>query len=287
VSSPGRDEKGITADSAENVAPAAYAAGVRPEDSGSEDTGSVGSVKISELWGGADSSAGDTSGTYAQTYDRFSEEPTAAVAEPVSVGDVYASPVQQELHIDLLHVMGSVFGAYIAAVDDDSFYLIDWHAAHERVNFERLMTEYHSATKVSQEMLTPEILHVPASARSGATAWADWLATAGYAAEVFGDDSIIIRAVPAFLGMDEALRYAGDIIESGGKTPPDNDKAIERLISKACRSSVKANSNIKTDEANALLRSLAACANPYTCPHGRPVFIRYTKRDLEKLFKRT
>jgi DNA mismatch repair protein MutL len=82
------------------------------------------------------------------------------------------------------------------------------------------------------------------------------------------------------------MRYAADLMEEGGKAPPDNDRAVARLIARACRSSVKANSSIRTDEAVALLKSLVACANPYACPHGRPVFIRYTRRQLEKLFKR-
>jgi DNA mismatch repair protein MutL len=103
---------------------------------------------------------------------------------------------------------------------------------------------------------------------------------------VFGDGSLIIKSAPGFLGMEEAIRYAADMIESGGKTPPDNDRAVERLISRACRSSVKANAVIKDGEAEALMRDLARCDNPYTCPHGRPVFIKYTKSRLEKLFKR-
>jgi DNA mismatch repair protein MutL len=148
------------------------------------------------------------------------------------------------------------------------------------------MAAYRSSEKLKQEILTPQVMRISAVARPGAAAWARWLHDAGFTAEVFGDGSLIIRAVPAFLNMGEALRYASDMIEAGGKTPPDNDKAVERLISKACRSSVKANSDIKMDEAKALLKSLAACENPYTCPHGRPVFIKYTKRDLEKLFKR-
>jgi DNA mismatch repair protein MutL len=206
------------------------------------------------------------------------------VREPVGDGDAY--PVQQEFRIDNLNVLGAVFGSYIVATGDDNLYLIDWHAAHERVNFERLMEEYRSGETLSQEMLTPQILRLPAAAKARASEWAAWLASAGFAAEVFGDGSLIVKSAPAFLGMDEAMRYAGDMIDAGGKTPPDNDKAVERIISRACRGSVKANSAIKLDEADALIRDLAACANPYTCPHGRPVFIKYSRRQLEKLFKR-
>ncbi|MDR1495458.1 MAG: hypothetical protein LBS67_00855, partial [Clostridiales Family XIII bacterium] len=196
-------------------------------------------------------------------------------------------PVQQEFRIDFLRVLGDAFGSYLVATDDDSLSIVDWHAAHERVNYERFLEEYRSDEKLVQEMLTPAVLRVPAAAKPYSEEWAAWLTKAGFSADIFGDGSLIIKSAPAFLSAEEAVRYAADVVEAGGKAPPDNDRAIERLIARACRSSVKANSRIRPEEASALLKSLANCANPYTCPHGRPVFIRYTRRQLEKLFKRT
>jgi DNA mismatch repair protein MutL len=253
-------------------------------------------VKLADLWGGGD---GEISlpGTQGERrgFDASEEMylPDAAgrgetranmIGEPVAPGDIYS--VQQEFRIGFLHVLGDVFGSYIVAADDDSLYLIDWHAAHERVNYERFMTEYRTGETLSQEMLTPQVLRLPTAAKLRAEEWAAWLTNAGFSAELFGDASLIVKSAPAFLSIGEAMRYAADLIEEGGKAPPDNDKAVARLISRACRSSVKANSSIKREEADALLRSLSACANPYTCPHGRPVFLRYTRRQLEKLFKR-
>jgi DNA mismatch repair protein MutL len=262
------------------------AAGVENGVGGGEED-RAGVVKISGLWNDdGDASGGGGRGPDGNAASGYASdtEPTGTVREPAEEGGAY--PVQQELRIDNLSVLGSVFGSYIVASGDDNLYIIDWHAAHERVNFERLMETYHSAEKLCQEMLTPQILRLPAAAKARAAEWAVWLLNAGFVSEVFGEGSLIIKSTPAFLGMDEAIRYAGDMIDAGGKTPPDNDKAVERIISRACRSSVKANSVIKTDEAYALIRDLAACANPYTCPHGRPVFIKYSRRQLEKLFKR-
>jgi DNA mismatch repair protein MutL len=196
------------------------------------------------------------------------------------------APNQQEFRIDYLQVLGTVFGAYIAAVDEDSFYLVDLHAAHERVNYERFMSAYRSGERLTQTMLAPEVVRLPASARAHTEEWAALLSEVGFDAELFGDGSLVVKSVPAFMGADEAMRFAGDIIESGGGSVPDNDRAVERLISRACRASVKANTKLADEEARALLASLAGCANPYTCPHGRPVFIRYTKYELERLFKR-
>ncbi|MDR1293141.1 MAG: DNA mismatch repair endonuclease MutL [Clostridiales Family XIII bacterium] len=252
-------------------------------DAAEEDRAGI--VKISGLWG-SEGGAGAVGGLAAYGPESYESDaaPTGEVREPAGEGRAYS--VQQEVRIDSLGVLGAVFGSYIVATDDDNLYIIDWHAAHERVNFERFMAAYRSREKLSQELLTPQILRLPAVAKARATEWAAWLAGAGFTAEIFGDGSLIIKSAPAFLGMDEALRYAGDMIEAGGKTPPDDDKAVARIISRACRSSVKANSAIKTDEANALIRDLALCENPYTCPHGRPVFIKYSRRQLEKLFKR-
>jgi DNA mismatch repair protein MutL len=253
--------------------------------SGAEDHAGV--VKISGLWNGdSEPHGGETRTADAAPAAGYESdaEPAGTVREPA--GGEGAYNVQQEFRIDSLNVLGSVFGSYIIASDDDNLYLIDWHAAHERVNYERLMEVYRSGEKLSQEMLTPQILRLPAAAKARAPEWAVWLSGAGFDAEVFGDGSLIVKSAPAFLGMDEAMRYAADMIDSGGKTPPDNDKAVERIITRACRGSVKANSVIRTDEAKALIGYLAVCANPYTCPHGRPVFIKYSRRQLEKLFKR-
>jgi DNA mismatch repair protein MutL len=194
--------------------------------------------------------------------------------------------VQREIRIEYLAYIGSVFGSYIVASDDEHLYLVDWHAAHERVNFEKLLEQYRADEKLRQSLLAPEVISIPAAARPYTEKWAKWLTDAGFEAEIFGGGSLIIKAVPAFLSAGEALRYVNDLIESAGKNPPDNDRAVERLISRACRSSVMANANIRKEDATALLKSLSKCKNPYTCPHGRPVFIKYTKHDLEKLFKR-
>ncbi|MDR0519331.1 MAG: DNA mismatch repair endonuclease MutL [Clostridiales Family XIII bacterium] len=206
--------------------------------------------------------------------------------KPLGARQNGGAPNQQEFRIDYLQVLGTVFGAYIAAADEDSFYLVDLHAAHERVNYELFMSAYRSGEKLSQTMLAPEVVRLPASARAHTEEWAALLSEVGFDAEIFGDGSLVVKSVPAFLGADEAMRFLGDIIESGGGSVPDNDRAVERLISRACRASVKANTKLLGEEARALLTSLASCANPYTCPHGRPVFLRYTKYELERLFKR-
>jgi DNA mismatch repair protein MutL len=243
-------------------------------------------VKISDLWAeGGDAVRPASYIPDVSSESGLGEAGGGEVREPEVSSDAYSA--QLEFRIDFIRVLGDIFGSYIVAADDDNLYLVDWHAAHERVNFERFLAEYRSGEKLVQEMLTPQVLRVPAAARARSEEWAAWLTDAGFGAEVFGDGSLIIKSAPAFLDLDEAVRYAVDMIESGGKTPPDNDRAVERLIARACRSSVKANSPIRQDEAEALLKSLAGCRNPYTCPHGRPVFIRYTRRQLEKLFKRT
>ncbi|MDR1953403.1 MAG: DNA mismatch repair endonuclease MutL [Clostridiales Family XIII bacterium] len=211
-------------------------------------------------------------------------EKTGAETRPNA--PIPVTPMQHEMNIDSLQVFGSVFATYLLATDADSFYIVDQHAAHERVNYERFLNQYRSADKLIQQILTPAVCKLPAAAKSSVDSWAAWLTGLGFETELFGDNTVIVKTFPAFLPYTEAEIFLRDIIENAAAEPPDNDKAIERLISRACKQSVKANDTLKNDEIAMLLRDLSRCANPYTCPHGRPVFIRMGKRDLERMFKR-
>ncbi|MDR2157396.1 MAG: DNA mismatch repair endonuclease MutL [Clostridiales Family XIII bacterium] len=194
--------------------------------------------------------------------------------------------VQSEMDIAHLRVFGSVFATYLLAADDDSFYIIDQHAAHERVNYERFLAQRRDADKLIQQLLTPLVCRLPAAAKAAVDDWAQWLSDLGFEAALFGENALIVKTFPAFLPYAEAEVFLRDIIDNAADAPPDNGKALERLISRACRQAVKGNDVLKDDEISRLLGDLARCGNPFTCPHGRPVFIRMSRRDLEKLFKR-
>jgi DNA mismatch repair protein MutL len=172
-------------------------------------------------------------------------------------------------------------------MDGDSVYFIDQHAAHERILYEQFLRQYHGREKFTQQLLTPLIVELPASLRVDPEDSLAVFAAIGYEIEEFGPNAWSVRAVPAFLSLSEAEAFLSHMMEHMEDTAtPENRAAVERLISAACKSAVKAGDNLADAEIVRLFADLDACENPYSCPHGRPVFIRMTKRDIEKMFKR-
>ena len=193
---------------------------------------------------------------------------------------------QSQFEIEYLRVLGAVFSTYLVASDDECLYIVDQHAAHERINYERFLASWRGRENVVQELLAPYILDIPAVAIPTMDEWTVWLSRLGFEAAVFGERSIVVKTFPAFLAFPEAEGFLRDIIDSANGAPPENDRALNRLISNACRKSIRGGDHLDASEIKALLKELVACDNPYTCPHGRPVFIKLSESDLERLFKR-
>jgi DNA mismatch repair protein MutL len=193
---------------------------------------------------------------------------------------------QSKFEIEYLNALGSVFGAYLVATDDECLYIVDQHAAHERVNYERFLASWRGREAIVQELLTPYMLDIPAAAVPTMDEWSVWLCRFGFEAAVFGERTIVVKTFPAFLAFPEAEDFLRDVIDNAGGSPPENDRALNRLISNACRKSIRSGDHLDATEIKALFKALAACENPYTCPHGRPVFIKLSEGDLERLFKR-
>lgn len=194
-----------------------------------------------------------------------------------------------------LEVLGQVAATYIVARDATALYLIDQHAAHERVYYERYLEEVGRGTVASQLLTHPMPCQLsPAEA----ALWAEHgatLAWLGFQTEPFGDDTVLLRSVPYLLAGTAGLGLLQDLLAAAGGSggpafPGAGDLLsddVERLIRFACKAAVKAHDPLDRAEMEALLAQLAAAANPYTCPHGRPTLIRLTVSDLEKQFRRT
>lgn len=204
------------------------------------------------------------------------------VAEPKT------SKYKAGMDIDIkgLRVLDSIFATYILATDDDNLYIIDQHAAHERINYELFLNQFYSSDKLSQQILEPIVINVSAASMNNMDNWIILVNKLGYESEIFGDKAIIIKAVPAFLELAEAENMAKDIMDNMGNVEPENNYAIEKLIQRSCKASVKANDLLKPAEIKTLLDDLSKCDNPFSCPHGRPVFVKLSKYDVEKLFRR-
>ena len=186
-----------------------------------------------------------------------------------------------------LNYLGSIFDTYIMACDADCFYLIDQHAAHERVFYEKLRNQYESREKVSQTLMLPLQFHVAAYIAQSEEDWIDKIRAMGYAIEDFGNKTYIVREIPAFMELEEAESFLNDLFQELEEKPDlTNQKVLDRIIMRSCKSAVKGGDHLETEEIDALIRDLGNCVNPFSCPHGRPTFIRMTRHEIEKMFKR-
>ena len=197
---------------------------------------------------------------------------------------------KEEVHYRIKEMTprGIVYLTYIIAENEDGMFIIDQHAAAERINYEKVLkllketnTPLDLLIPVKIELSTPEFLIVKENF--------DLIKTYGFEIEEFGLNTVIIRSHPSWIPTDiaeECIRKVIDIFSENKKF--DFDLFVWRMAATmACRMSIKANDYISYDDQLWLLNELRKCENPFTCPHGRPTIITYTKSDLEKLFKRT
>ena len=198
-----------------------------------------------------------------------------------------AKEVNKPFEFDDLAIVGAVFNTYILAQDDDCFYMFDQHAAHERIFYEKLMAQYNAAEKLSQQMLMPLSFSVSSDVSATEEAWIDDVRAMGYDIEFFGNNTYIVREIPAFMEMSEAENFLKDLFSEFSERPDLTDRStLEKIITRSCKSAVKGGDVLDSSEIAALMEQLKACENPFSCPHGRPTFIKMTRYELERMFKR-
>ena len=196
-------------------------------------------------------------------------------------------PSVKPFDISRLNHIGTLFNTYILAVDEDNFYMIDQHAAHERVFYERLLEVYNNEEKARQTLLMPLNFNVSAQIAATENLWIGHVTSLGYDIEFFGNNTYLVREIPAYMDMEEAETFLSDMFkELEDKPDLTNKKTLEKIITRSCKSAVKGGDILDPAEIEGLLKDLKNCINPFSCPHGRPTFIRMTKYDIEKLFKR-
>lgn len=196
-------------------------------------------------------------------------------------------PDRRDFDFRELHYMGALFNTYIMACDDDDFYLIDQHAAHERVFYEKLLRQYNEREKLSQQLLLPLNMNVSANVTVTEDVWIEDVRSMGYDIEFFGSNTYIVREIPAFMELREAEDFLIDFFKELGSRPDLTDRnVLEKIVMRSCKSAVKGGDVLTEAEIDGLIKDLSACVNPFSCPHGRPTFIRMTRYEIEKLFKR-
>ena len=195
--------------------------------------------------------------------------------------------VETEPRVKKMYPIGVVMKTYIVAENEDGMYLIDQHAAAERINFEKIMKQMKEKPIII-DLLVPIRIELRKDEFILAKERFSLLEEYGFSIDEFGENTLLVRSHPNWIPEDRSediIRKLIDIIIDKGKF--DFDQFIWRIAATtACRMSVMAGDYISKEEMEWILENIRYCDNPFTCPHGRPSIITYTKYELEKLFKR-
>ncbi|MBR0127362.1 MAG: DNA mismatch repair endonuclease MutL [Firmicutes bacterium] len=209
-----------------------------------------------------------------------------AVAPVVREEEFHAQP-SKPFDFDDLTIIGSLFDTYILAFAGDSFFMLDQHAAHERIFYEKLKGQYESKEKASQQLMIPLNFNVSADVVMTEDKWLPVIENMGYNAEFFGNNTYLVREIPAFMEMREAEDFLNDLFNQFSDRPDmQNQAVLDKIIMRSCKSAVKGGDKLTASEIDSLIEQLKRCDNPFSCPHGRPTFVKMTKYEIEKMFKR-
>ena len=212
---------------------------------------------------------------------------------PPAAGESDAMPNHDEQALPPLRVVGQAGAMYVVAEGPEGLYLIDQHAAHERILYEKYMAQRESGGTgggvARQGLLTPISLHV-GDARAGLVAQhLNALNAIGFGVEHFGGDTFLVRAVPSVLSNQDSERALDEIVQGLAESRDLVGEELEaRLVKMVCkRASIKAGQILSDIEMKELVRKLEKCRAPRTCPHGRPTMLKLSAGELERAFKRT
>ena len=237
---------------------------------------------------------GDLDGSKAEKNDRPSpiiKQQDAIVVEkkPVQL-NLFDEKVLTKENVKEYEILGQIFGTYWIIGFKDKMLIVDQHAAHEKVNYERMMKRYKSGDILSQMVNPPVIVTLSAAEEEIFLEYRQYFEKLGFNIENFGGHEYAMRAIPVDLfGCDNEKEMFQEILdelshETGMDRTPD--VINYKIASMACKASVKGNTRMTTQEMEALLDELLKLDNPYNCPHGRPTIISMSKYEIDKKFKR-
>jgi len=212
------------------------------------------------------------------------ELPLSAEAESIITPPLPLAPQTLAITLPALRILGQLTSSYIIAEGPDGLYLIDQHAAHERILFERLKDQQSRQEIEVQGLLQPVTFEVSPKQEVVLKCRCEDLAQFGFSIEPFGDRTFLVRAVPALLANKDWAEMVRELLDSGGER---GDWGERIAISIACHGAVKAGQVLTDDEMRQLVRQLEQITMPHTCPHGRPTMIRLSLGQLRKGFSRS
>lgn len=218
------------------------------------------------------------------------EEPKQAESVTIEqpVGEPEQVTVVPETKKITYRICGQVFNTYILVEKDDQLYLVDQHAAHERLRYEELLKQYDGRSVQSQMLLIPLTVRLTATEEGLFYEYQDMLSDLGFEAEGFGDKTVILRGAPEALDEQGLQALFLEVLGNLGEKRKDasSAKAQRALYTIACKSAVKAGNKLQETEMRKLLDAVFALDSINTCPHGRPITVAMTKTFIEKQFKR-
>lgn len=235
--------------------------------------------------------------------NQIHQSPEAFLIEPVVVGEkreqnlkldeIAEVPKQAEVpkiepFFKQYKIIGQIFQTYWMIEQGDCIYLIDQHAAHERILFEELMSRFQEEQVISQKLLVPQMLNLTPAEVEILKENAALLEGFGFEIEIFGQNQYALKAVPYILKEPSGTGFFTEILDSLSeqKIRSVYDMKLLAVATMACKAAVKGHDRLSFQEAESMIGRLLKLENPFTCPHGRPTIIEMTKYELEKKFKR-
>ncbi|MGI6709948.1 MAG: DNA mismatch repair endonuclease MutL [Bacilli bacterium] len=201
---------------------------------------------------------------------------------------LYNHDIEEKSKIPKMYYIGQLFGTYILAQNEEIFYLIDQHAAMERINYEKIIFEMSKEKLMTQELMVPIKIDFSLSEEILIENKINDLNDLGIEIENFGSGSFLVRQIPTWIIKNHEKEFVEEIINNLINNRKKTKIEFIEFIAKslACKESLKANTYINASEVEALLNQLGKCDNPNTCPHGRPIIISLNQKEIEKWFKR-
>ncbi len=243
--------------------------------------------------------------TNVSVYNSSVQKPAFYGFEPFEYKKIDETALLPELHDDIpvkyeqrsfltdesrpyFNIIGQVFDTYWIIEYKGKMFIIDQHAAHEKVNYERLVEKVHNQSVVSQILSPPIIISLNEEEQANFNQHIDDFEALGFKLSSFGGNDFALTEVPYEMGSVDKKQLFLDIIEEAGKWKKLSDTRLvrERLATMACKASIKGNQKVSRGEIEELISELLTLDNPYHCPHGRPTMISFDRNDLDKMFKR-